>query len=35
MYLTHNERKYVVSDRFIRILNDKIYKYMTLISKND
>ena len=35
MYSTHNERKYVVSDRFIRTLNDKIYKYMTLISKND
>ena len=34
MYLTHNEQKSVISERFIRILQNKIYKYMTLISKN-
>ena len=30
----HNERKSVVPERFIRILNTKIYKYMTSIPKN-
>ena len=34
MYSIHNEGKYVVAKRFIRTLNTKIYKYMTLISKN-
>ena len=34
MYLTHNEGKSVVVERFIRTLKNKIYKYMTLISKN-
>ena len=34
MYSTHNERKSVVVERFIRILKNKIYKYMTSISKN-
>ena len=34
MYSTHNEGKPVVSERFIRILKNKIYKYMTSISKN-
>ena len=34
MYLTNNEQKSVISERFIRILQNKIYKYMTLISKN-
>ena len=34
MHSTHNERKYVVAERFIRILKNKIYKYITLISKN-
>ena len=33
-YSTHNERKSVVAERFIRILKNKIYKYMTSISKN-
>ena len=33
MYSTHNEGKSVVAERFIRTLN-KIYKYMTSISKN-
>ena len=30
----HNEGKSVVTKRFIRTLKSKIYKYMTLISKN-
>ena len=34
MHSTHNERKSLVAERFIRILNNKIYKYMTPISKN-
>ena len=34
MYSTHNERKSVVAQRFIRTLKDKIYKHMTAISKN-
>ena len=34
MYLTHNEGKSVVAERFIRTLKIKIYKYMTSISKN-
>ena len=34
MYSTHNERKSVVAERFIRPLKNKIYKYMTSISKN-
>ena len=34
MYLIHNERKSVVSERFIKTLETKIYKYMTLVSKN-
>ena len=34
IYSTHNEGKFVVSERFIRTFNDKIYKYMTYISKN-
>ena len=34
MYSTHNERKSVVADRFIRTIKNKIYKYMTSISKN-
>ena len=34
MYSTHNEGKSVVAERFIRMLKSKIYKYMTLISKN-
>ena len=33
MYLTHNEGKSVVAERFIRTLKTKIYKYMTSISK--
>ena len=34
MYSTHNERKPVVAERFIKTLKNKIYKYMTSISKN-
>ena len=34
MYSTHNEGKLVVAERFIRTLKNKIYKYMTSISKN-
>ena len=34
MYFKHNEGKSVVAKRFIRTLNTKIYKCMTLISKN-
>ena len=34
MYLIHNEGKSVVAERFIRTLENKIYKYMTAISKN-
>ena len=34
MYSTHNEAKSVVAKRFIRTLNNKIYKYITSISKD-
>ena len=34
MYSTYNEPKSVVAERFIRTLNNKIYKHMTSISKN-
>ena len=34
MYSTNNKGKSVVAERFIRTLKIKIYKYMTLISKN-
>ena len=34
MYSTYNEGKSVVAERFIRTLKNKIYKYMTTISKN-
>ena len=33
MYSTHNERKSVVAERFIKTLRNKIYKYMTSLSK--
>ena len=29
MYLTYNEEKSVIAERFIRILKNKIHKYMT------
>ena len=34
MYSTHNEGKSVIAERFIRTLKNKIYKYMTSVSKN-
>ena len=34
MYSTHNEGKSANAERFIRTLKNKIYKYMTSISKN-
>ena len=34
MYSTHNKGKSVVTERFIRTIKSKIYKYMTSISKN-
>ena len=34
MYSTHNERKSVVAERFIRTIKNKIYKHMTSLSKN-
>ena len=35
MYSTHNEGESVVAQGFIRTLKNRIYKYMTSISKND
>ena len=34
MYSIHNEGKSVIAERFIRTLKNRIYKYMTSISKN-
>ena len=34
MYSTFNEGKYVVPERFIKTLKNKIFKHMTAISKN-
>ena len=34
MYSTNNEGKFVIAERFIKTLKNKIYKYMTSISKN-
>ena len=34
MYSTNHEGKSVIAERFIRTLKNKIYKYMTSISKN-
>ena len=34
MYPTHNEEKPAVAERFNRTLKNKIYKYMTSISKS-
>ena len=33
-YSTYNEGKFVVFERFIGALKNKIYRYMTLISKD-
>ena len=35
MYATHNKGKSVVAERFIRTLKNKIYIYMTSVSKVD
>ena len=34
MYSTHKLGEYVVAERFIRTLKNKIYRYMTSLSKN-
>ena len=34
MYSTYNEGKSIAAERFIRTLKNKMYKYMTSISKN-
>ena len=34
MYSMHNEGEFVIVQRFIRTLNNKIYRCMTSISKN-
>ena len=34
MYLTYNEGKSVVVERFIRTMKNKIFKHMTAVSKN-
>ena len=34
MHLTHNEGKSVATEKFSRILKNKIYKYITSVSKN-
>ena len=34
MYSTHNKGRSVVAEIFIRTLKNKIYKYMTSVSKN-
>ena len=34
MFSTHNEGKSIVAERFIRTIKNKIYEYMTSISKN-
>ena len=34
MYSTHNEEESVVAARFIKTIKNKIYKYMTAVSKN-
>ena len=34
MYSINNEEKSVVAKRFIRTLKNKIYKHMTVVSKN-
>ena len=33
MYLTHNEKKFVIPERFIRTLKNKIYKYILQYQK--
>ena len=33
MHSKHNEGKYVIAERFIRTLKNRIYEYMTSVSK--
>ena len=35
IYSKYNEGKFVVAERFVRTLKNKIYKHMTAISRND
>ena len=35
IYSTYNKGKSIVAERFIRTLKNKIYKYMTSVSKSD
>ena len=34
MYSTHNEEKPAIAEMFIRTLKNKVYKYITSITKN-
>ena len=34
MYSTHIERKFVIAERFIKTLKNKIYNCMTSVTKN-
>ena len=34
IYPTHNEEKFAIAERFIRTIENKIYKYMTSLSEN-
>ena len=34
MYSTHNEEKSAIAEMFIRTLKNKVYKYITSITKN-
>ena len=34
IYSTHNEGKFVIAERFIKTLKNKVSKYMTSVSKN-
>ena len=33
IYFAHNEGKFIIAERFIRTLKNKIYEYMTSMSK--
>ena len=35
MYSAYNEGKFVIVERFIRTLNNKVYKYRNSISNNE
>ena len=34
IYATYNEGKFVVAERFVRTLKNKIFNHMTAVSKN-